>query len=32
MSESNLIRPHGSDELKILLLSGSERDEELKKL
>jgi sulfate adenylyltransferase len=31
MSESNLIRPHGSDELKILLLSGAERDDELKK-
>ncbi len=31
MSESNLIKPHGSDELKILLLSGAERDKELKK-
>jgi len=31
MSKSNLIRPHGSDELKILLLSGKEKDEELKK-
>ena len=31
MSESNLIRPHGSDKLKVLLLSGKEREEELKK-
>ncbi len=31
MSKSNLIRPHGSDDLKILLLSGKEKDEELKK-
>jgi sulfate adenylyltransferase len=31
MSKSNLIRPHGSDELKILLLSGKEKVEELKK-
>jgi sulfate adenylyltransferase len=31
MAESNLIRPHGSDELKILLLSGKEKEEELKK-
>jgi sulfate adenylyltransferase len=31
MSESNLIKPHGSDELKILLLSGAEKDAELKK-
>ncbi len=31
MSKSNLIRPHGSDELKILLLSGKEKEEELKK-
>ena len=28
---SNLISPHGSDELKILLLEGKEREEELKK-
>jgi sulfate adenylyltransferase len=31
MSESVLIRPHGSDELKILLLEGAAKDEELKK-
>ena len=31
MSESKLIKPHGSDNLKILLLSGKEREEELKK-
>ncbi len=31
MSKSNLIRPHGSDELKILLLEGKAREEELKK-
>ena len=31
MPKSNLIRPHGSDELKILLLSGKEKAEELKK-
>lgn len=31
MSKSKLIRPHGSDDLKILLLSGKEKDEELKK-
>ncbi|MFC2084041.1 sulfate adenylyltransferase [Bacteroidota bacterium] len=31
MPESKLIRPHGSDNLKILLLSGAEREEELKK-
>ncbi len=31
MAESNLVRPHGSDELKILLLSGKEKEEELKK-
>jgi len=31
MSHSNLISPHGSDELKILLLEGKEREEELKK-
>ncbi|HSD62700.1 MAG TPA: sulfate adenylyltransferase [Ignavibacteriaceae bacterium] len=31
MSKSNLIRPHGSDDLKILLLSGKEKDEEIKK-
>ena len=29
MSESILIRPHGSDQLKILLLSGKEKEEEL---
>ena len=31
MPESKLIKPHGSDSLKILLLSGKEREEELKK-
>ena len=31
MSKSNLIQPHGSEELKILLLSGKEKEEELKK-
>ena len=31
MKESLLIRPHGSDNLKILLLSGKEKEEELKK-
>ena len=31
MANSKLIRPHGSDELKILLLEGAERDAELKK-
>jgi sulfate adenylyltransferase len=31
MPKSNLIRPHGSDELRILLLSGKEKDEEFKK-
>ncbi|RKY92456.1 MAG: sulfate adenylyltransferase, partial [Ignavibacteriae bacterium] len=31
MAESNLVRPHGSDELKILLLSGKEKEDELKK-
>ena len=31
MPESKLIRPHGSDSLKILLLSGKEKEEELKK-
>ena len=31
MSKSKLISPHGSDELKILLLEGKEREEELKK-
>ena len=31
MAKSNLIRPHGSDELKILLLEGKEREEELKR-
>jgi len=31
MAKSNLISPHGSDELKILLLEGAERKEELKR-
>ena len=31
MAKSNLVRPHGSDELKILLLSGKEKEAELKK-
>jgi sulfate adenylyltransferase len=31
MGTSKLISPHGSDELKILLLEGAERDEELKR-
>jgi sulfate adenylyltransferase len=31
MAKSNLISPHGSDELKILLLSGKEKEEELKR-
>jgi sulfate adenylyltransferase len=31
MGKSKLIRPHGSDELKILLLSGKEKEEELKR-
>jgi len=31
MGKSKLISPHGSDELKILLLSGKEKEEELKK-
>jgi len=31
MAESNLVQPHGSDELKILLLSGKEKEAELKK-
>ena len=31
MPESKLINPHGSDSLKILLLDGNEREEELKK-
>ncbi len=31
MAKSNLISPHGSDELKILLLDGKEKEEELKK-
>lgn len=31
MAKSNLISPHGSDELKILLLEGKEREAELKK-
>ena len=31
MAKSNLIPPHGSDELKILLLEGKERQDELKK-
>ena len=29
MSENNLIKPHGSDELKILLLNGEEKNSEL---
>jgi sulfate adenylyltransferase len=31
MGESQLINPHGAEELKILLLDGQEREEELKK-
>lgn len=31
MAKSKLINPHGSEQLKILLLSGKEKDEELKK-
>jgi len=31
MAKSYLVRPHGSDELKILLLSGKEKEAELKK-
>jgi len=31
MAKSNLISPHGSDELKILLLEGKEKEQELKK-
>jgi sulfate adenylyltransferase len=31
MAKSNLISPHGNDELKILLLSGKEKEEELKR-
>ncbi|MEE9442293.1 MAG: sulfate adenylyltransferase [candidate division Zixibacteria bacterium] len=31
MAKSNLISPHGSDELKILLLEGKEKEEELKR-
>ncbi|MCD6249121.1 MAG: sulfate adenylyltransferase [candidate division Zixibacteria bacterium] len=31
MAKSNLISPHGSDKLKILLLEGAERDAELKR-
>ncbi|HKJ81872.1 MAG TPA: sulfate adenylyltransferase [Ignavibacteriaceae bacterium] len=31
MSATTLIRPHGSDKLKVLLLSGKEKEEELKK-
>ncbi len=31
MSESNLIKPHGADKLRILLLEGKEKEEELKK-
>ena len=31
MAESILISPHGSDKLKILLLSGKEKEAELKK-
>ena len=31
MGKSNLISPHGSAELKVLLLEGKERDAELKR-
>jgi sulfate adenylyltransferase len=31
MAKSNLIRPHGAEELKILLLEGKAREEELKR-
>lgn len=31
MGKSNLISPHGSDELKVLLLEGAEREAELKR-
>jgi len=31
MAKSNLISPHGADELKILMLEGAERDAELKR-
>jgi len=31
MAESKLVKPHGSDELKILLLEGQAKDDELKK-
>ncbi len=31
MSATTLIRPHGGDKLKVLLLSGKEKEEELKK-
>ncbi|MCK4657515.1 MAG: sulfate adenylyltransferase [candidate division Zixibacteria bacterium] len=31
MAKSNLISPHGSDDLKILLLEGKQREEELKR-
>jgi len=31
MSESNLIKPHGADKLRILLLEGKEKEAELKK-
>ena len=31
MGKSTLISPHGSDELKILLLEGKERDAEVKR-
>ena len=31
MKKTKLIRPHGSDELKILLLEGSARKAELKR-
>jgi sulfate adenylyltransferase len=31
MAKSTLIKPHGSDTLKILLLEGKEREAELKK-
>ena len=31
MGDSKLIKPHGADELKILLLEGKAKEEELKK-
>ena len=31
MADSTVIKPHGADELKILLLEGKEKEEELKK-